>query len=186
MASAPLVRPLMGATAVPGAVSGAEDDRLGDRATHARRRLALLEALRKARSVAELADRDHGDGGEPRRQVGELADGLGVETAHLVHEETLVVGLHREVRHGLAEVVDGVTDGLAVFGLGLGDRDDQSRGLRGPELVELDQGVDDLVEQSGAAPSDDEAPRLQIVGGCLLYTSPSPRDQRGSRMPSSA
>ena len=24
------------------------------------------------------------------------------------------------------------------------------------------------------------------VTGCLLYTSPSPRDQRGSRMPSSA
>ena len=24
------------------------------------------------------------------------------------------------------------------------------------------------------------------VGPCLLYTSPSPRDQRGSRMPSSA
>ena len=39
------------------------------------------------------------------------------------------------------------------------------------------------------------APRFQddrfaVVGGlstgCLLYTSPSPRDQRGSRMPSSA
>ena len=29
---------------------------------------------------------------------------------------------------------------------------------------------------------------IQIIssGGCLLYTSPSPRDQRGSRMPSSA
>ena len=27
---------------------------------------------------------------------------------------------------------------------------------------------------------------LPNVGGCLLYTSPSPRDQRGSRMPSSA
>eukprot|EP00829_Urostomides_striatus_P004976 TRINITY_DN15494_c0_g1_i1.p1 TRINITY_DN15494_c0_g1~~TRINITY_DN15494_c0_g1_i1.p1 ORF type:complete len:113 (+),score=59.50 TRINITY_DN15494_c0_g1_i1:30-341(+) len=29
---------------------------------------------------------------------------------------------------------------------------------------------------------------LQIIGidNCLLYTSPSPRDQRGSRMPSSA
>ena len=26
----------------------------------------------------------------------------------------------------------------------------------------------------------------QMVGNCLLYTSPSPRDQRGSRMPSSA
>ena len=24
------------------------------------------------------------------------------------------------------------------------------------------------------------------INGCLLYTSPSPRDQRGSRMPSSA
>ena len=27
---------------------------------------------------------------------------------------------------------------------------------------------------------------LEQGGGCLLYTSPSPRDQRGSRMPSSA
>ena len=32
---------------------------------------------------------------------------------------------------------------------------------------------------------------LRVIGspdpyGCLLYTSPSPRDQRGSRMPSSA
>ena len=26
----------------------------------------------------------------------------------------------------------------------------------------------------------------QLLGVCLLYTSPSPRDQRGSRMPSSA
>ena len=28
--------------------------------------------------------------------------------------------------------------------------------------------------------------RSQLLRGCLLYTSPSPRDQRGSRMPSSA
>ena len=27
---------------------------------------------------------------------------------------------------------------------------------------------------------------LMLAGACLLYTSPSPRDQRGSRMPSSA
>ena len=27
---------------------------------------------------------------------------------------------------------------------------------------------------------------VAIAGFCLLYTSPSPRDQRGSRMPSSA
>ena len=29
-------------------------------------------------------------------------------------------------------------------------------------------------------------PPVAKYGGCLLYTSPSPRDQRGSRMPSSA
>ena len=28
--------------------------------------------------------------------------------------------------------------------------------------------------------------RAQLAEACLLYTSPSPRDQRGSRMPSSA
>ena len=28
--------------------------------------------------------------------------------------------------------------------------------------------------------------RTALAMGCLLYTSPSPRDQRGSRMPSSA
>ena len=28
--------------------------------------------------------------------------------------------------------------------------------------------------------------QIQRLSGCLLYTSPSPRDQRGSRMPSSA
>ena len=27
---------------------------------------------------------------------------------------------------------------------------------------------------------------IEAVEACLLYTSPSPRDQRGSRMPSSA
>ena len=35
-----------------------------------------------------------------------------------------------------------------------------------------------------------ETPQMEVVNtelyGCLLYTSPSPRDQRGSRMPSSA
>ena len=28
--------------------------------------------------------------------------------------------------------------------------------------------------------------RFRLIATCLLYTSPSPRDQRGSRMPSSA
>ena len=32
----------------------------------------------------------------------------------------------------------------------------------------------------------DDFSQKRILEGCLLYTSPSPRDQRGSRMPSSA
>ena len=35
-------------------------------------------------------------------------------------------------------------------------------------------------------PSSGERMAVIAVGGCLLYTSPSPRDQRGARMPSSA
>ena len=31
-----------------------------------------------------------------------------------------------------------------------------------------------------------KVPRMADAEACLLYTSPSPRDQRGSRMPSSA
>ena len=42
--------------------------------------------------------------------------------------------------------------------------------------------------QSPVPPNADEAIAVAAGGyyGCLLYTSPSPRDQRGSRMPSSA
>ena len=38
----------------------------------------------------------------------------------------------------------------------------------------------------GLSHMDLELLRLFTVRNCLLYTSPSPRDQRGSRMPSSA
>ena len=37
--------------------------------------------------------------------------------------------------------------------------------------------------RGGVAPDDQ---KIKNVIRCLLYTSPSPRDQRGSRMPSSA
>ena len=39
-------------------------------------------------------------------------------------------------------------------------------------------------EETAAVPAPARA--ADEVGDCLLYTSPSPRDQRGSRMPSSA
>ena len=42
-----------------------------------------------------------------------------------------------------------------------------------------------LAEMHGHIPGGN-APRELVDNVCLLYTSPSPRDQRGSRMPSSA
>ena len=39
---------------------------------------------------------------------------------------------------------------------------------------------------AGAAASAATVGAYHVDIGCLLYTSPSPRDQRGSRMPSSA
>ena len=44
---------------------------------------------------------------------------------------------------------------------------------RGYEVVTVSNGYDALEE-------------CENTNDCLLYTSPSPRDQRGSRMPSSA
>ena len=48
---------------------------------------------------------------------------------------------------------------------------DLSRLLNGEQPKHCDYGSDDVITDPDA---------------CLLYTSPSPRDQRGSRMPSSA
>ena len=47
-----------------------------------------------------------------------------------------------------------------------------------PELLQA------ILEEGGKLASEVLAPLN--ASGCLLYTSPSPRDQRGSRMPSSA
>ena len=39
---------------------------------------------------------------------------------------------------------------------------------------------------NGASPAPAHLGQFNLFNACLLYTSPSPRDQRGSRMPSSA
>ena len=56
------------------------------------------------------------------------------------------------------------------------------------ELVLTDAQVIDTVIHSIAQPLQAAGSEIAVLGmlGCLLYTSPSPRDQRGSRMPSSA
>ena len=51
-------------------------------------------------------------------------------------------------------------------------------------------GINPVVVHGGGPQIGEMLKRLKIesefIDGCLLYTSPSPRDQRGSRMPSSA
>ena len=54
---------------------------------------------------------------------------------------------------------------------------DEMRGVR--MLLEINKPEKILEEQNILS-------TIIVFGGCLLYTSPSPRDQRGSRMPSSA
>ena len=52
-----------------------------------------------------------------------------------------------------------------------------------------DEGTGDPLDEEGDIAADYLEELLDIAdldGDCLLYTSPSPRDQRGSRMPSSA
>ena len=54
---------------------------------------------------------------------------------------------------------------------------------KGESVVETDECVRGDTTEDGLAKL---RPAFDKTGSCLLYTSPSPRDQRGSRMPSSA
>ena len=62
----------------------------------------------------------------------------------------------------------------------------------GPELRVVGNPRYDLVMNEATEFRQNDLEKLKdrdiriIIGSCLLYTSPSPRDQRGSRMPSSA
>ena len=50
------------------------------------------------------------------------------------------------------------------------------------------EGVDVDTQEKAEVLTNDEAMknRFKLIEGCLLYTSPSPRDNKASRMPSSA
>ena len=45
---------------------------------------------------------------------------------------------------------------------------------------------DRLFIGEGGVDGNGDANNVTVIGGCLLYTSPSPRDPKTSRMPSSA
>ena len=60
-----------------------------------------------------------------------------------------------------------------------------ARNQSGRWIWKGDVSTDFTIAQSQASVYQKANPNLQVYI-CLLYTSPSPRDQRGSRMPSSA
>ena len=54
------------------------------------------------------------------------------------------------------------------------------------KLLSLTNTSHSSTAQKRTKKSPPQPPKICSTGSCLLYTSPSPRDQRGSRMPSSA
>ena len=58
--------------------------------------------------------------------------------------------------------------------------------LRTPGAAYGDKSVKEAVHASKADTAKMAEKAIIAEQACLLYTSPSPRDQRGSRMPSSA
>ena len=71
--------------------------------------------------------------------------------------------------------------------LGMATDQGKTSNLNGLQLVsEIENKVVPAVGHTTFRPPYTPVSIGAIVGSCLLYTSPSPRDQRGSRMPSSA
>ena len=82
------------------------------------------------------------------------------------------------------ELVDIATTVPATGGdddITVGDGDDIVLGGVGSDAIDVDR-------ETGALITGDTGDDVVVAdnGSCLLYTSPSPRDQRGSRMPSYA
>ena len=80
-------------------------------------------------------------------------------------------------------IVDGVVDGLKQRVLL------EFQGMNGRDYIiaPTDKGKAEAISRAQATSYAGYAPvSLDEYTHCLLYTSPSPRDQRGSRMPSSA
>ena len=96
--------------------------------------------------------------------------GLGGEFTLCVSQIAVVYG------YCIPEPVNGVTDGDFISNVTLGSIDNATGGDNAYE----DYTAQSTMLEQGASYS------LSISSGCLLYTSPSPRDRTRSRIPSSA
>ena len=118
--------------------------------------------LDQQRTVA-VDGRDHGRAADPGDPIGEE------QPARIFdRRETVLVHLEQADFAGGAEpMLGGAKQTKTVVAI----------------TVELEHGVDHVFEHAGTG---ERSVLGDVPDDCLLYTSPSPRDQRGSRMPSSA
>ena len=112
---------------------------------------------------------------EERHHPVSVSDAVDIERARRAALGVVVLGAPVDVVEGL-RVVD---RDLVVL------RDRKVRG-KGPGLPVVPALIDAAIAASKQVVRLMGIERESMVIGCLLYTSPSPRDQRGSRMPSSA
>ena len=94
----------------------------------------------------------------------------------------------------LNNVMKSLVTMLASFALFVGcgesyvslDGTDADKAKGGCEHCEHCESGEDLADKEDDSKDSTKEVDAKNTGDCLLYTSPSPRDQRGSRMPSSA
>ena len=116
---------------------------------------------------------------------------------------TLVAQLELDLQPGMIAITGETGAGKSILldalSLTLGDRADYSRIRKGADRAEVCASFEvssspEVVTwlQDQQMDSDNQCVLRRTISSsgksssCLLYTSPSPRDQRGSRMPSSA
>ena len=125
-------------------------------------RQARLEANIGALAIAQRTVAERLCGPVVDTHLNESQDGR-VMLQH--RSRSLPLALDETIR---AELFEDLEEGVEVFLFGAGD----------PRVLE------ELLEAGYSVTLWDRD--LALIRHCLLYTSPSPRDQRGSRMPSSA
>ena len=156
---------------------------LDDAAQHAAQNAeqALDDAAQHAAQKAEQGLDDAAQ--KVQQKVDNVLDKARLKAVDLGNEKLNL----REVREALCttcnehpELMDVAIEAWDSFGMG-GFKDTLNAGVNG--IAQKAKGELEARAEAGKSRARDVVGEFE---GCLLYTSPSPRDQRGSRMPSSA
>ena len=111
---------------------------------------------------------------EPDRIKAQIEDVIGLDASDAVM-------ISAKTGIGIEEVLDAIVERLPAPE---GDRDAPLKAMLVDSYYDVYLGVVVIVRVIDGTMKKGQ--QIKMMGTCLLYTSPSPRDQRGSRMPSSA